>query len=96
MNQGKIRILGIAPYEGMKSIMQKLAKERDDIDLSVFSLTGGIPFPITLPKAPAEINADNMTNSELRAAITAGYEEMEQGKVQNASAAFAAFHKTHK
>ncbi len=36
MNQGKIRILGIAPYEGMKSIMQKLAKERDDIDLSVF------------------------------------------------------------
>ena len=37
-----------------------------------------------------------MTNSELRAAITAGYEEMEQGKVQNASAAFAAFHKTHK
>lgn len=36
MNTGKIRILGIAPYEGMKSIMQKLAKERNDIDLSVF------------------------------------------------------------
>lgn len=36
MNQGKIRILGIAPYEGMKSIMLKLAKDRDDIDLSVF------------------------------------------------------------
>ena len=33
---GKIRILGIAPYEGMKSIMLKLAKDRDDIDLSVF------------------------------------------------------------
>lgn len=36
MNQGKIRILGIAPYEGMKSIMQKLARERDDIDLTVY------------------------------------------------------------
>ena len=36
MNQGKIRILAIAPYEGMKSIMLKLAKDRDDIDLSVF------------------------------------------------------------
>ena len=67
-----------------------------DAYLRQISLTGGIPFPITLPKAPAEINADNMTNSELRAAITAGYEEMEQGEVQNASAAFAAFHKTNK
>lgn len=36
MNQGKIRILGIAPYEGMKSTMLKLAKERDDIDLTVY------------------------------------------------------------
>lgn len=34
--QGNVRILGIAPYEGMKSIMLKLAKERDDIDLTVF------------------------------------------------------------
>lgn len=36
MRAGRIRILGIAPYEGMKSIMQKLAKERDDIELNVF------------------------------------------------------------
>lgn len=36
MKAGRIRILGIAPYEGMKSIMQKLARERDDIDLNVF------------------------------------------------------------
>ena len=32
----KIKILGIAPYEGMKSIMQKLAGERRDIELDVF------------------------------------------------------------
>lgn len=36
MNRGKIRILGIAPYEGLKSIMQKIADERNDIDLTVF------------------------------------------------------------
>lgn len=32
----KIKILGIAPYEGMKSMMLKLAKTRDDIDLTVY------------------------------------------------------------
>lgn len=31
-----IKILGIAPYEGMKTIMQKLAKDRTDIDLDVY------------------------------------------------------------
>lgn len=31
-----IRILGIAPYEGMKTIMQKLADNRSDIDLDVY------------------------------------------------------------
>lgn len=36
MRQGRVQILGIAPYEGMKSIMQKLAKDRDDIDLTVY------------------------------------------------------------
>lgn len=32
----KVRILGIAPYEGMKTIMQKIAEERDDVQLDVF------------------------------------------------------------
>ena len=36
MNIQPIRILGIAPYEGMKAIMKNLAKERDDIDLTVY------------------------------------------------------------
>lgn len=33
----KIRILGIAPYDGMKTIMQKLASEREDLELDVFT-----------------------------------------------------------
>ena len=36
MNQEKIRILGIAPYEGLKSVMQKMAADRNDIDLTVY------------------------------------------------------------
>ncbi len=32
----KTWILGIAPYEGMKTIMQRLARERDDIMLDVY------------------------------------------------------------
>ncbi|SHI56378.1 Transcriptional regulator containing an AAA-type ATPase domain and a DNA-binding domain [Dethiosulfatibacter aminovorans DSM 17477] len=32
----KIRILGIAPYEGMKTMMQNLAAKRKDIDLTVY------------------------------------------------------------
>lgn len=36
MDDKKIRVLGIAPYEGMKSIMAKLAKERTDMILDVY------------------------------------------------------------
>lgn len=36
MGYGKIKALGIAPYEGMKSTMMKLANQRDDIDLTVY------------------------------------------------------------
>lgn len=32
----RIRLLGIAPYENMKSLMLKLAEQMDDIDLTVF------------------------------------------------------------
>lgn len=36
MARSRIKVLGIAPYEGMKTIMQKLAKERDDLELDVY------------------------------------------------------------
>ena len=32
----RVRILGIAPYQGMKHIMENLAAERNDIDLDVY------------------------------------------------------------
>ena len=60
------------------------------------SLTGGIPFPISLPKAPASINMDAMTADELHSALQAGYDDMQAGKVKDASAAFAAFRESRK
>lgn len=67
-----------------------------DMYLRQISLTGGIPFPISLPKAPASINADAMTAGKLHAALQAGYDDMLSGKVQDASAVFAAFRESRK
>lgn len=36
-----------------------------NIYLNQISFTGGIPFPVTLPKAPDRVNADLMTDEEL-------------------------------
>lgn len=67
-----------------------------DIYLRQISLTGGIPFAVSLPKAPAAINADNMTAAELRAALKAGYDDIEAGNVRDASSAFSAFRDSHR
>ena len=67
-----------------------------DMYLRQISLTGGIPFPISLPKAPASIDADAMTDAELHAALQAGYDDIRAGKVEDASAAFAAFRESHR
>ena len=66
------------------------------IYLNQISLTGGIPFAITLPKVPDTINADQMTAEELHAKLEKGYEDMKAGKTQNAADAFAKFRENHK
>lgn len=45
------------------------------------SLTGGIPFSVTLPPAPRSINADLMTDKELREKLRHSYKQIEEGKV---------------
>lgn len=59
--------------------------------LNQISLTGGIPFDVTLPKAPQTINADMMSVEEIHAKLQEGYDDIEEGKVQDASTAFAKF-----
>ena len=66
-----------------------------DIYLNQISLTGGIPFAVTLPKAPDAINMDIMTKSELHAKLQKGYDDIEKGNVQNAADAFTKFRENH-
>lgn len=66
-----------------------------DIYLKQISLTGGIPFAVTLPKAPASVNADLMTPEEIHAKLKEGYNDIEKGNVQDASTAFQRFRETH-
>lgn len=62
-----------------------------DIYLKQISMTGGIPFPVTLAKAPVSVNADMMSDEDLHAKLQKGYEDMECGNVENAAEAFARF-----
>ena len=66
-----------------------------DMYLNQISLTGGIPFPVTLPKAPASVNADIMNVDEIHAKLQEGYEDMKAGRVQDATSAFAKFRENH-
>ena len=66
-----------------------------DMYLRQISLTGSIPFSVALPKAPAAINADAMTTEQLRAELQAGYDDMVNGNVQDASVAFERFRSQH-
>ena len=66
-----------------------------DMYLNKISLTGGIPFTVTLPKAPDDINADLMTVEQLHEKLEKGYNDIKAGKVQNAANAFEKFREQH-
>lgn len=66
-----------------------------DMYLYQISLTGGIPFAVSLPKAPADVNADYMTVSKLHEKLEKGYADLESGHVQDAATAFRAFKEKH-
>ena len=66
-----------------------------DIYLNQISLTGGIPFAVTLPDAPSVLNADLMTVEEIHTKLQEGYDDVRAGKVQNASSAFKEFREKH-
>lgn len=75
-----------------ESVLSKLGVPMStaiDIYLNQISLTGGIPFNITLPKAPDGINTDLMTDEQLHEKLKKGYDDIEAGKVQNAAKAFS-------
>ena len=55
--------------------------------LNQISLTGGIPFAVTLPKASEDINADVMTDEEIHAKLQSGYDDVKAGRVKKAAEA---------
>lgn len=66
-----------------------------DMYLNQITLTGGIPFAVTLPKVPDSINMDLMTTEEIHTKLQKGYEDIEVGNVRNAESAFADFREKH-
>ena len=67
-----------------------------DMYLRQITLTGGIPFRVTLPQAPDAINTDLMTTAEIHSKLQEGFEDIEAGRVQDAKATFAAFRENHR
>lgn len=67
-----------------------------DIYLKQIAMIGGIPFAVTLPKAPVSINADLMTVDDIHVKLKEGYNDIKKGNVHDASIAFQKFRETHK
>lgn len=62
-----------------------------DMYLNQISLTGGIPFAVTLPKAPDVLNMDLMSSDQIHAKLQRGYDDVEAGNVQQAAGAFKGY-----
>ena len=60
-----------------------------DMHLNQISLTGGIPFRVALPLAPASLNMDLMTEQELHAKLAEGLDDAVAGRTKDARAALA-------
>lgn len=59
-----------------------------DIYLNQIALVGGIPFPVTLPKAPLSVDADRMTDNELIEKLSRGIEDADAGRTRRAEDIF--------
>ena len=55
----------------------------------------GIPFSVTVPKPPVDIDASQMTEAQLHAKLQRGYDDYTAGRTQNAADAFAKFRESH-
>jgi len=62
-----------------------------DMFLKQIILTGGIPFTITLPKAPDSANADMMSASLIRDKLNEGLSDIEKGRMRPAREVFVQF-----
>jgi len=56
---------------------------------------GGIHFPATDPKLPADIDASQMTGTHLHDKLQRGYDDYQAGRMQNAADAFIKYRESH-
>lgn len=66
-----------------------------DMFLKQVTLTGGIPFAVTLPKAPDSINMDMMSSSQIRDKLSEGLSDIDNGRIQPAREVFERFKEGH-
>ena len=59
-----------------------------DMYLNQIAFVGGIPFPVTLPKAPLSVDADRMTDNELIEKLSRGIEDADAGRTRRAEDVF--------
>ena len=59
MESPKIKVLGIAPYEAMKNVMEKLARKRPQMEMDVY--VGGFKKGGLI--SPRRISRETMTSS---------------------------------
>ena len=67
-----------------------------DMFLNQIVLTEGIPFPVTLPKAPSGLDTARMTDAQLHEKIQRGYDDYQAGRMQDAAEAFSKFRAANK
>lgn len=51
-----------------------------DMFLRQVSLTGGIPFKVSLPESPRQLDVDRMTDAELISKLNAGLAQLDAGE----------------
>lgn len=86
--KGEKNVSGYFDFAKIQAMRQNPMSTAIDIYLNQISLTGGIPFAVTLPKVPNAVNADLMTTEDIHAKLQKGYDDIEAGKVQDAATAF--------
>ena len=59
-----------------------------DMYLNQIALVGGIPFPVTLPKAPESVDEDRMADAELVEKLNRGIADADAGRTRHAADAF--------
>lgn len=60
-----------------------------DMYLNQISLTGGIPFPVSLPKAPEGVDMDRMTDEKIHELLMQGMNDAKQGRTRPAEEVLA-------